>query len=620
MTSIGGLPLSSLAHANQPQSSVDPQALALFSQDETKRLMQLEMFDIMYSGKEAEFDRITQLVKAYYSVPMVGISFIDKNQQFLKASIGAAAPVMPRQMSICHYTIQGSNPLVVYDTTQSDLLKNHPLVVNEPFVRFYAGFPILVNNAQGELLALGALCLVDTQPHSPLTDQQIETLQQFARLVSDTLQLRLDKLRATHAAHAKIAFLTNMSHEIRTPMTGIVGLLDTLLQTPLDEQQKTYVNHIKSANEQLMVLVKDMLDLSQIEAGKFNFHQNTVNLKVFTQQLLTLFAKQAADKAIHLQLDYLAEVPNFLKFDSKRVAQIISRLLENAIKFTPTGGQVMLRIAQPPISIDDKKPLTTPVEVLRMQVIDTGIGISPQTQAVIFNSYEQADKFTHRMYGGIGLGLSLCKALAVGMGGDLTVSSEVGRGTTFSLQLPLVLANADEVNNLADANHLAQPTSQANLLHVNQPVLSTNKLDEPNDTNETSSSRLSAHILLVEDNEMNAMVALKTLKKYGYTADRAKDGQEAVNLFTESPTKYQLILMDHQMPIMDGVQATKILKKQFASLPPVIAVTAHATHGDQSVYFDVGMQDCIAKPYKPELLDGVIQKWLHDKINVPKTV
>ena len=596
MTIVGGLPLA-LSPASKTGVSLESHLTAndAFSQDETKGLLQLELFEIMYSGKDAEFDRIVKLVKAFYSAPLVAISFIDKSYQFLKSFIGEAQVVLPRNFSICTYTIQGTTPLIVYDAKHSELLQNHPMVVGEPYVRFYAGFPILVTGAEGVKVALGALCLVDSVPHPPLTASQIETCQQFAQLVSDTLQSRLEKLRANRAAQAKIAFLTNISHEIRTPMTGIVGMLDTLLQTPLDEQQQLYVNHIKNANEQLMVLVNDMLDLSQVEAGKFKFHKETVDCQAFVAQKIAAFTAQANQKQVRLQLVYPDDIPQALMFDKQRVGQIIHRLLENAITFTSTGGQVTLQVSCEILANDpNKTPIADPtqpaVSMLKFQVIDTGVSISPQTQAVIFKAYEQADKFTHRVYGGIGLGLSLCKALAVRMGGDLTVNSQMGEGTTFCLQLPL-----------------QQEDTMLTSMSPNQILL---REDEPR-------PRLSAHILLVEDNEVNAMVALKTLKKYGYTADRAKDGQEAINFFSQSPNKYHLILMDHQMPIMDGVQATKILKQRFASLPPVIAVTAHATHGNQSIYFVVGMQDCIAKPYKPELLDGVIQKWLYDK---PTTV
>lgn len=586
--------LSDIASLTDAQFAVPSSNLAQF---ESQRLEKLESYEIMHTGKEAEFERITTLIKAYYDVPVVGISFIDKHHQFIKSSVGIDMPLMPRQMSICNYTIQGSAPFIVYDTHQNELLKDHALVVGEPFVRFYAGFPILVNNEQGKPLAMGALCLVDNQVRHALTVEQIQALQNFAQIISDTLQLRLDKIRATRASSNKTAFLTNMSHEIRTPMAGIVGLLESLSQTSLDEQQTEYVSHIQQANEHLLMIVDDMLELSQVESGSLAFDHTAVDLSQLCHQLIASHQQSARDKNIVVGLEYPDTLPTVMQLDAKRIYKVLNKLVSNGIQFTRPGGQVTLKVQGTCLSSH-----------IHIDVVDTGIGITPQTQAVIFEAYEQADKFTHRMYGGVGLGLSLCRALAKAMGGNLTVSSQTGQGTTFSLVLPLVLdettKNACEVCHTFHTDDSKKvPTESTSVSQVNHTMT----------TNETAElPRLSAHILLVEDNELNAMVALKTLKKYGYTADRAKDGQEAVNLFTEAPSKYQMILMDHQMPIMDGVQATKILKERFdTTLPPVIAVTAHATHGDQSIYFDVGMQDCIAKPYKPEMLDKVIQKWLH---------
>ncbi|HCC65907.1 MAG TPA: hybrid sensor histidine kinase/response regulator, partial [Moraxella sp.] len=225
---------------------------------------------------------------------------------------------------------------------------------------------------------------------------------------------------------------------------------------------------------------------------------------------------------------------------------------------------------------------------IKFNVIDTGVGIKPESLEVIFDAYNQADKFTHRLYGGTGLGLSVCKALAEGMGGTIKVTSEKNKGSTFTLSLPMIAT--DEIS--------YQQWHQSHDETKIQPL-----------------ERLPAHVLLAEDNELNAMVAVKSLKKYGYEVTRAKDGLEAVNFYKADPSKYHIILMDHQMPIMDGVEATKILKQSFNQLPPIIAVTAHAMHGDKEVYLNAGMQDYCTKPYKPEALDVMIQRWLHHVAN-----
>lgn len=539
--------------------------------NEPERLAQLAQYQIMFSEKEPAFDRITQLAQCFFQTSMAGITFIDKDTQFAKSSVGCQMSSLPRDIAICNHIIADSKTLVILDILLDSRFKKNPLVVGEPFLRFYAGASILVKNAQGEEFALGTLCVFDTLPRAEFSEKQVEMLEQFAKLVGDALESRLQKQKAQRADEIKSVFLANMSHEIRTPMNGILGMLDLLSQTPVSPQQQEYISHLKNSNEHLLNIANDILDLSKIESGKMQFAKTAINLKDLCEQVIAIFRLTAYENGIDLAFDYPQDLPKFVKTDPARVRQILVNLVNNAIKFTPTGGKVRLQAIN---CCDDCE--------VKLQVIDTGRGIRAESQAVIFDAYNQADKFTHRVYGGTGLGLSVCKALAEGMGGTITVDSKIGQGSTFSLCLPFEM--------LSDGDYQS--------LCINDDFLS------------QSENRLPAHILLAEDNQLNAMVAIKSLKKFGYTVDLAKDGQEAVNLFSDNPDKYQVILMDHQMPIMDGVQATKELKKRFNKLPPIIAITAHAMHGDRNIYLKVGMQDYCTKPYKPEFLDNMIQTWL----------
>lgn len=540
-----------------------------FVWDETLRVKKLQEYQIMHTQPEQAFDRIVDLVKRFFAVPIVAINFIDDAEQFTKSSIGLDETVFPKSSTFCQETIQGSQIVVIPDTLQRADLAQHPFVNTEMPVRFYAGCPIIVYDNQNHGYVLGSLCIADMQAQLDFGENERTILQQFSDMIADELELRLQKYKAERAGEIKSAFLANMSHEIRTPMNGIMGMLDLLEHTGVDEQQKDYIKHIRHSNEHLLNVISDILDLSKIESGQMNFQFVPVDLKQLCSQILAVFVTDAKAHDVQLVFDYPDDLPTLVKADPVRVRQILANLVNNAIKFTPANGTVTLRAIN---CCDDCE--------IKLQVVDTGIGIRKETQAVIFDAYNQADKFTHRMYGGTGLGLSVCKALAEGMGGTITLDSEEGKGSTFSLCLPLeVLQNADNL------------------------VLS----DTENTEND---ERLSAHILLAEDNHINAMVAIKSLKKFGYTVDLAKDGNEAVTMFSQNPQKYQIILMDHQMPIMDGVQATKILKKSFHKLPPIIAVTAHATHGDKQTYLNAGMQDYCTKPYKPEFLDKMIQGWL----------
>jgi signal transduction histidine kinase/ActR/RegA family two-component response regulator len=451
------------------------------------------------------------------------------------------------------------------------------LVTGYPYIRFYAGAPIVVHDSQGREFALGALCVIDDQPHQDFDAHQQRVLADLAAMVSDTLKLRQQRYQAERADEVKTAFLANMSHEIRTPMNGIMGILELLEQTPLDTQQQHYIKSIKSSNEHLLTIVNDILDLSKVESGKIRFESIPVDLAQLCQDVYQCFLATAKDNSVELTFDYPDNLPKYVNTDPVRVRQILMNLVNNAIKFTPKQGKVTIQA----MNGGDKHQI-------KFNVIDTGVGIKPESLAVIFDAYNQADKFTHRLYGGTGLGLSVCKALAEGMGGTIKVTSEKNKGSTFTLSLPMIAT--DEIS--------YQQWHQSHDETTIQPL-----------------ERLPAHVLLAEDNELNAMVAVKSLKKYGYEVTRAKDGLEAVNFYKADPSKYHIILMDHQMPIMDGVEATKILKQSFSQLPPIIAVTAHAMHGDKEVYLNAGMQDYCTKPYKPEALDVMIQRWLHHVAN-----
>ena len=535
---------------------------------ELERLTLLESYDIMHSDCEVSFDRISELVKIYFNTPMVAITFIGNDDPFIKSAIGIDASFKLDALPFCHYTVMTAKPVIIPDTLKSDIFANHPFVVAGPKIRFYAGVPILAKNVEGQHLAIGALCVLDTTPRATCDAQKLQILQHFSGIISDALELRRQRQLALKANETKATFLANISHEISTPMNGIIGMLDLLSHTDLTAEQQQYVNQLKNANTYLMNIMHDILDWSKIQSGQAAFNHQTVDIKLLCEQVFAGFSGLADEKQIRLLLDYPPMVPQDIVTDAMRVRQIVAKLVQNAIQLTPEDSYVLVSI-----NSDD--------EYFNLSVSDSGKGLSNRVQAVMFEAYEHANEWLHRLYAGYGLGLSVCYSMAKGLGGQLLVSSQPNVGTTFTLQLPLLM-----------------PNDGVTCANANQAV-------------ETTPARLKAHILLAEDNELNAMVAIKTLKKYGYSLDRAKDGQEAVTLFSQQPEKYQLILMDHQMPIMDGVKATQLLKQRFANVPPIIAVTAHATHGDKEVYLKAGMQDCCTKPYKPEALDNMIQAWLH---------
>lgn len=540
---------------------------------EKRRLEMLESYDLTNSKKELAFDRITDLAKQFFKTPIVAITFIGKDDQHLKSVIGLDIERAPREFAFCDYTIAQKSILIIEDTLLDMRSRHNPLVIGEPFIRFYAGVPIFMLDEEYGKVALGTLCLMDYQPHAPLTQEEQSTLQQFAEIVMDTLELRRQQMLAKHASQNKTDFLANISHEIRTPMNGILGMLNLLQNTALSTEQREYVNSIQASNQHLLTIVNDLLDLSKIEAGRMEFHPLPTDLYQLCRNTVYSYQGNAKENNLFLNLQIAKDLPQYIKIDFIRLRQILSNLVNNGIKFTKTGG----------VTAKISSYLRNQQTFLHIEVIDTGIGIKPNSLKAIFDAYRQAGSYTHQTYGGTGLGLSVCKLLAEGMGGSIHVHSIVNKGSTFHVHLPMELVD-----------------------EMTFKEWEAKSLEE-----QIKSERLPAHVLLAEDNDVNATVAQRSLKKYGYEVTLAKNGQETVEIFSQSPDKYQIILMDHQMPILDGVQATQELKQRFETLPPIIAVTAHAMHGDRDIYIQAGMQDYCTKPYKPSDLDSLIQKWLH---------
>lgn len=330
-----------------------------------------------------------------------------------------------------------------------------------------------------------------------------------------------------------------------------------------------------------------MLDLAKIEAGQAQLEKVAVDFLGLCQSVVQNCMILAGEKQIHLQLDYPDLALQYIKTDPNRLKHVLTTLVRNAITFTPAKGEVRLKVGQ-----------GNNTNSLLIQVIDTGIGINPESQAVIFDAFTQADKFTHRLYGGVGLSLSVCRLLVEKMGGTLSVANRAE-----VLSEAQMLGSVFSINLNVEAMAYIETPQNYFLANITQQ--------------KWLKDRLPAHVLLVEDDNVSGMIAKKTLQKYGYTATWVKDGQQAIDTYLATPDAYQMILMDHQMPILDGVNAVKQIKARVEKLPPIIAVTAHATHGDKALYLQAGMQDYCAKPYKGEYLDYLMQYWLHQQQDKP---
>ena len=376
---------------------------------------------------------------------------------------------------------------------------------------------------------------------------------------------------AEQASLAKSEFLSRMSHEIRTPMNGIIGMTEIARQNT-DNSQKVddCLKKVSLSSKHLMLLINDVLDMSKIESGKIQLKNELFNLRLFLENIESIYSIQAEEKEIDFKISLFGSIDEFIEGDSLRLNQILTNLLSNAFKFTPKGGRIVLGVSE----LKHEENLI----LLRFSVKDTGIGIKEENLEKIFEAFEQENaEITHK-FGGTGLGLSIVRRFSELMGGCVTVHSEYGKGSEFEVELPFTVT---ENSNMIDWK-------------IEKSV---NKMSVENKTYNFEGK----HILLAEDNELNREIAVELLgTATGATIDEAEDGQKAVALFSESEVNYyDLILMDVQMPKLDGFEATKrirAMKRSDAGVVPIFAMTANAFAEDEEKSRQAGMNVHLSKP------------------------
>ena len=381
------------------------------------------------------------------------------------------------------------------------------------------------------------------------------------------------------AQKAKDLFLANISHEIRTPINGIMGMTTLLSQHPTPEDQRTYLAAIQSASENLKVIINDILDLASIESGRVQYEKIDFDLSKSLRTLMDTFQVQAREKGIEFRLELSPEANRHYIGDPVRICQILSNLLSNALKFTHQGHIIMRCGIQ-------KK--SRPVHHLKFEVEDTGIGIPEEKLATIFESFSQADASITRKYGGTGLGLTIARQLAEIQHGKISVASEPNQGSTFTVILPLPVAR------------LTGPTNNDRLI-------------EDVELNEYSLDTLS--VLLVEDNDVNRLYAGALLKKWNCRVEMAENGKVALEKLTDH--SFDLILMDIQMPVMDGFAATLAIRSGTSpsNQVPILALTASASAKEIDRCLKAGMIGCISKPFTPDLLFKWLKQFKPDDLN-----
>jgi signal transduction histidine kinase/CheY-like chemotaxis protein len=376
--------------------------------------------------------------------------------------------------------------------------------------------------------------------------------------------------RANEANIAKTSFLSSISHEIRTPMNAIIGMT-TLARKSYDVARiHNYLDKTEEAGQRLMTLINDVLDMSKIESGKLEIYKNEFDFTKMLQNAVNVISDRALEKRIDVLINFPVPITSFIYADELRISQVIVNLLSNAVKFTPEQGRIVLTTE---ITSDN---------TLRFICKDNGIGISEETMPKLFNSFEQADNSITRRYGGTGLGLAICKRIIELMGGTIVAESTVGEGSTFIFEIPVELRG---------------PVTQ-----TEEEILQ--KFNETHDK-----VFIGKRILLVEDIEVNRLIVAALLEGSGCIIDEAENGAIALSL--AKINSYDIVLMDIQMPVMDGLTATREMRKGGMTIP-IIAMTANAFKEDAAACIAAGMDAHIAKPFDPPAFKALLAEKLRD--------
>ncbi|HEX6895429.1 MAG TPA: ATP-binding protein [Bryobacteraceae bacterium] len=421
-------------------------------------------------------------------------------------------------------------------------------------------------------------------------------------------------ITARDATRLKSRFLATVSHEVRTPLNGVLGMTDLLLNTPLEPEQQEYATSIKNSATSLLSLIGEFLDLSRMDAGKLKLQSVAFSLKRVLDEIASNFALQAGAKGLEFRCEIAPNVPANVTGDPERLRQVLTNLLENAVKFTD-AGRIGLSVAARNDSADRCE--------LRFAVHDTGIGIASEFHSTIFERFSQVDTSSTRKYGGTGLGLAISKEIVERLGGEIGVDSAPERGSEFWFTAPFLKAGEVATTSGSGMPRASKPalpavrpvvklSIPASVPAVQRPAARPSGAPKREGLASLTAAALgeSRHVLLAEDNPLNQRIAVGLLKKLGLSIDVVANGRQAVEAVKKK--RYALILMDCQMPEMDGFEAAAMIRNRSASSPrtPICALTANAMEGDRERCLSAGMDDYIPKPISLDKLAEIVSRWI----------
>lgn len=538
----------------------------LESNHEIERLKALYDADLLDTESESAFDSIVDVTRDLFNVPITLVSLVDKDRQWFKSCFGLKEKETSRDVSFCSLAIKENHTFVVLDATKDERFKNNPLVINKPKIRFYAGHQITSSDGYN----LGTLCIIDNKPRKDFSDTERKNLENLANIISSLIQNRRKKIESNEISNAKTEFLSHISHEIRTPLNVIVGVSSLLKkkQDQFDEKTNVLIRTLTNSSNSLLELINSVLDISSIEARNFALTKERFSFSHLFEEINSIMGARATDKGISFMMDYTALDGMYYEGDKLRIRQILLNLINNAIKFTENGAVTLNAGYKASAKNCDKNDI-------EFQVIDSGIGIPEEKIDIIFNKYEQINNSDK--YDGTGLGLPIVKELVDRMGGSIDVESVQGFGSKFFVCLP--------------DNSVVKPTRVVE-----------DKADEKSLKNYS--------ILVAEDHTPNVLVLEYILENFGYNAKFVSNGKQVLEEIQKN--NYDLILMDINMPEMNGVDATKEIRKlnDSKSMVPIIGMSAHVFDKEKKKCLEAGMNDYVTKPIDTPLLYETINKYI----------